>query len=293
MMSAKKVNYTQKYRFIASIWESGLPGKGTLSRFLTKLLIPKVTEPVICHLLHGFDMLIDPSHDSGVENSLYYFGTYEKGTLDFIQKNLQPGDVFLDIGGNIGLMSIYAAKCVGEKGKVYAFEANPETATLLEQNLQLNNLKNVEIVIKAVGSTKGKAKIYNNAAHNRGAASLIKPGIDTGSFDVDVIKLDDESPFNNLEIKMAKIDVEGFEMDVLKGMQGILQKPKAPILIVECSADRENNYDSVHEIFNFLKTVNGYKIFKLSKSKERLGNLVEIKTKEELPKHDNIFCFKN
>ncbi len=292
-MEIKHVNYVKKYQLISKIWDSSIIGKGTLSRFLSKQLIPKAKGELISKTIYGFDLLINPAIDNGVENSLYYFGTYEKGTLDFIKKNLSEGDVFFDIGANIGLMSIFSSYCVGKTGKVYAFEANPETAKLLQYNIELNKINNITIIDKAVGNATGKIKIYNNWAVNRGGATLIKPKQETDSFEVDLIKIDSITEYDSMKIGMIKIDVEGFEMDVLRGLEKILQKSKAPKLIVECSADRNNNYDSVFEIYDFIKKVNKYKIYKLSKGKERLGDLVEIQNKEELPKHDNIFCLNS
>ncbi len=291
-MEFKKINHVKTHLLISKIWDSSLIGKGTLSRFLTKFLIPRPTNAVISKTIYGFDLLINPAIDNGVERSLYYFGTYEKGTLDFIKKHLLQGQVFFDIGANIGLMSIFASYCVGKSGKVYAFEANPETVKLLKYNIELNGISNINIVDKAVGNQTGKIKIYNNWAGNRGGASLIKPEQETASFDVDLIKIDDITEYLSMNIGLIKIDVEGFEMDVLKGLEKILSRPVPPKLIIECSADRNNNYDSVYEIYHFIKKVNNYKIYKLSKGKERFGDLVEIKSTDELPKHDNIFCIK-
>lgn len=292
-MEIKHVNYVKKYQLISKIWDSSIIGKGTLSRFLSKQLIPKAKGELISKTIYGFDLLINPAIDNGVENSLYYFGTYEKGTLDFIKKNLSEGEVFFDIGANIGLMSIFSSYCVGKTGKVYAFEANPETAKLLQYNIELNKINNITIIDKAAGNATGKIKIYNNWAVNRGGATLIKPKQETDSFEVDLIKIDAITEYDSMNIGMIKIDVEGFEMDVLRGLEKILQKSNAPKLIIECSADRNNNYDSVFEIYDFIKKVNKYKIYKLSKGKERLGDLVEIQNKEELPKHDNIFCLNS
>ena len=291
-MEFKRVNHIKTYQLLSKIWDSSMIGKGTLSRALSKILISKPKDPVISKTIYGFDLLINPAVDNGVESSLYYFGTYEKGTLNFIKTHLTEGQVFFDIGANIGLMSIFASYCVGKSGRVYAFEANPETAKLLKYNIDLNTISNITIVDKAVGNQNGKIKIYNNWAGNRGGASLIKPEQETTSFEVDLIKIDDITEYNSINIGLIKVDVEGFEMDVLKGLENILSTPTPPKLIIECSADRNNNYDSVYEIYHFIKKVNNYKIYKLSKGKERFGELVEINSTDELPKHDNIFCIK-
>ncbi len=265
-------------------------GKGTLSRFLSRILIPKPKGEVVSKNIYGFDLLLNPVIDNGVERTLYYFGTYEKGTLNFIKEHLKKGSTFFDIGANIGLMSIFAARCLGDSGKVYSFEANPETARLLSYNIDLNKISNIEVVDKAVGNDTGRIRIYDNWSVNRGGATLIKPEKQMNSFEVELIRIDDIFKYSNSAIDMIKIDVEGFELDVLKGLKEVLIRPVPPKLIIECSADRNNHYDSVYEIYDFIKAVNSYKIYKLSTSKEHPGHLVEITSKEELPKHDNIFC---
>lgn len=289
-MELKHVDFSKTYLLLSKIWDSRMIGKGTMSRFLSKLLIPKPKGEVISKNIYGFELLLNPVIDNGVERALYYFGTYEKGTLNFIKDHLPKDSIFFDIGANIGLMSIFASHCVGHKGKVYSFEANPETAKLLRYNIGLNKLTNIQVVDKAVGNDSGKITIYDNWSVNRGGATLIKPEKETNSFEIELIKIDDIPEYSNAAVGMIKIDVEGFELDVLKGLEKILRKPEPPKLIIECSADRNNHYDSVYEIYDFIRKVNNYRIYKLSNSKERPGHLVEIMSKEELPKHDNIFC---
>ena len=92
-MTIKKVNNTKKHLFLSKIWDSNIIGKGTLSRFLSKILIPKPKSQLISKTIYGFDLLINPTIDKSVEHSLYYFGTYEKGTLNFIRKHLKDGEV--------------------------------------------------------------------------------------------------------------------------------------------------------------------------------------------------------
>lgn len=292
-MQIPHVNYVSRYKVLSAVWDSPFIGKGTLSRALSKMLIPKPTGEVVARTIYGFDLLINPAIDNGVEHSLYYFGTYEKGTLHFIRQHLKPGEVFLDIGANIGLMSLFAAQCAGTQGKVYSFEANPDTAKILRYNIHLNQSHNIEVVEKAIGNAHGSIKIYANWSVNRGGATLIKPKEEGASYQVELTRMDDFEYLQTQPVAMAKIDVEGFELDVLKGMHKLLSRPEAPALIVECSADRNNHYESVYQIYDYIKSVNHYRIYKLSHTKERMGSLVEVTTKENLPKHDNIFCIQS
>lgn len=143
----------------------------------------------------------------------------------------------MDVGANIGLMSIFASNCVGNQGQVLAYEAHPKTAELLKENIELNQLMNIQVCQYALGSEEGKTKIYDNWQINRGGASLIVKTNDSVAFDIEIHQLDNNI-LSNLIPKVIKIDVEGFELEVLKGASETIKKYQ-PILIVEFSEMRK------------------------------------------------------
>ena len=238
----------------------------------------------ILSTLHGFKLIIDPSVDKGVELSLYETGTYEKGILYFIEKNFKANGVFLDIGANIGLMSIFTARKF-PSAKVIAYEAHPETFNILTSNIALNEISNISPIQKAVGKTKGVVEIFDNWSVNRGGASIKYRDKDAKGIPVELVVLDDE-----LEVSptMIKIDVEGAELDVLLGLQKTIEKT-APVLIVEISQDRVDD-QQIGKIYNFIRQLNVYSIYKLEGGKERVSKLIRIERLEDLPIHDNIIC---
>lgn len=244
--------------------------------------------------IYGFQMNVDPVVDNGVERALYSYGTYEKGTLDIIGKILTKGDLLVDVGANIGLMSIYAGLKVGEEGSVFAFEPNPNTKILLEENIHLNKIQNIKVEGLALSSEIKDSKIYDRWDINRGGASLIKPANPTESYDIHETTFSEY--FNSdQEIKLIKIDVEGFELEVLKGAKAFILNTKIPpVLIIEFSSMRVNTFgENTEPLYTFLKDLGKYRIFKSTRGKERISKLIEIKDKKDLPKHDNIYCFTN
>lgn len=249
---------------------------------------------VLIKTLDGFQLYVNPNYDKGIERKLYLTGSYEKGLLHILEKLVKQGDIIVDAGANIGLISIFCALKVGKNGLVLSLEPHPETFPLLQKNISVNELSQIKAFNKALGSVLGIAKIYSNLQINRGAASLVEFQEDSPSFDISVLPLDDVLREQNIsQVNLLKIDVEGFEMEVLKGSNGILSAENGPILVVECSNTRSNfNYDMV-DLFDFLTVNHGYHIFKFSISKEKVSKLVRVNSVEELPEHDNILAFKD
>ena len=285
----KKYKSPISHALISILRDIDIRGIRKLSVVLPRVLLPDSTKigPHILQTNHGFLMNIDPSKDAGVELSLFQTGTYEKGTLYFITTYLNRGDCFVDVGANIGLMSIFASQCVGSPGQILAFEAHPETHQLLQENIALNHIENIATFNFALGNESGKATIYDNWNVNRGGASLVIHAENAIGFEVEVKSLD-EVIQNDFQPKMIKIDVEGFEFQVLKGAANTIKNCK-PILIIEFSVSRDNQYDPF-EMIDFIESFGFYEIFKLSGTKERKSKLIQIKFREEFPNHDNIFC---
>ena len=283
-------SFPLRHRLISFIRDIDVKGFRKLSILLPKWLLsdPKKTASYILKTNHDFLLRINPSEDAGVELSLHETGTYEKGILTFLQSNLRKGDCFVDVGANIGLMSIFASNCVGNEGQVLAYEAHPKTAELLKENIGLNQLLNIQVCQYALGSEEGQTKIYDNWQINRGGASLIVKTNDSVAFDIDIHQLDNKIPAN-LQPKIIKIDVEGFELEVLKGASETIKRFQ-PILIVEFSEIRDNVHESGAQLVEIIKTFGNYRFYKLKGGKERKSKLVEIKSNDELPQHDNVIC---
>ncbi len=287
------IDFKLRHKLISSLNDFNVIGiRGFTQKILPKLLIPKPSEgQFFIKTIYGFLMKIDPTKDNGIERSLYYTGTYEKGSLDVLKNVLKKGDVFIDVGANIGMMSVFASEVVGDSGKVIAFEPNPVTRTILTENIEKNGLSNVIVSEFAIGAKEETTVIYDRWDANRGCATLIKPDFETDSYDIKVTTL---SGFleDNTNPDMIKIDVEGYELEVLKGVVDLMQSENAPMLMVEYSDLRVNMVEgNTHEIYDYIKNSNDYKFYKNAGTKARVSKLVEIKTHEDLPKHDNIYCF--
>jgi len=267
-------------------------GSRRLRSFLIKLLAPTPRGSTIVQTLYGFDIIVDPVADKGLEKEIYYYGTYEAGTLDVIRRCLRAGDTFIDVGANIGFISLFASHFVGANGVVYSFEPVPEIFKILQRNISLNEIGNILAYNFALGSTSNSATIHYNWDKSRGSASLIPYKENSRSREVCIQTLDEFVTENRLfNIRMVKIDVEGWELEVLKGSKNLLSSPSAPIICVEYSNLHKTQGGQLLNIYDFILSINHYQIYKLEKGKSRKSRLIRISSAEDLPYHDNLFCF--
>lgn len=253
-------------------------------------LKPAPRNGMIVKTLHGFNLFINPIYDKGIERRIYDFGTYEAGTLWCFDFFIKPGDVVIDAGANIGLTSIYASKLTGSKGVVYGFEPLNSTFDILRKNIRINRIKNIVPIQIALSNYNGKGKIYSNIHVNRGAASLNSNKVKQPPIEIDVKTLNSWVKENNiLKIDFIKIDVEGSELELLKGASELFQDSPKPTICLEYSEEvsRDNN---INDVYKFLKNELGYILFKSKLGKEKISKLIKINTKADLPKHDNIYC---
>jgi len=250
--------------------------------------------PTIISTKYSFDIIcMDPFHDKGVEKPLFLDGTYKAGTLDIMKKCLRKGDIFIDVGANMGLMSIFASKVLDNNGIVYSFEPEPETFMILKKNIEINLIKNIRIYNIGLGEKKSKSYIYTNPYAGRGSASLVKTlsQNDSKRYEVYIETLDNFILEHNVtDVKMLKIDVEGWELQVLKGAKYLLQSEWAPIICIEYSKIQSSD-EQLLDIYSYILSINDYVVYKLKRGKGMQSKLIKITNSSELPYHDNIFCF--
>jgi len=240
----------------------------------------------------GVDMVINPHEGGIVEQSIYRNGVYESGLIDFVQEHLKQGDSFVDIGANVGFISMCASQCVGEEGKVFSFEPVDTTAALLRKSIEVNGIKNTELFGVGLSNASGEAPIFKPDAVNRGAVSLAgTTAKEQLPEQVVTLKRLDEvlSPEQWQKVSLVKIDVEGWELEVLQGATGLIEKTgHTPVFIVEYDGDRKERARALYE---YLASWPDSKIYKKRYSKRCAGGLVPVRSSSDLPHVDNLFVF--
>jgi FkbM family methyltransferase len=146
----------------------------------------------------------------------------------------RPGDVVFDVGANAGALSMLMSRLVGPRGTVCAFEASPRIIDKTHFNLVDGGYTNVQLYYRAVYHTTGEYVTMYPGTHLNDSI-YNDYGTEGGvSFKVETIALDDYCDATGLDPKVIKMDIEGAELDALKGMQRMLARAK-PVLILEQS----------------------------------------------------------
>jgi FkbM family methyltransferase len=197
---------------------------------------------------HGIKMEVDISDYIG--HYLYF------GFLDLSAEKLfslcAETSIVIDVGANIGWTALRLAR-KAVKGKVYGFEPDPYNQERCQENVKRNTFDNLEVFSTALGNMESTVRMELRTPSNRGG-NRIAPGGLGGSTLVPLIRMDQAAPVNSLEkIDLIKIDVEGYELQVLRGASGVLRKHK-PILFVELDDNNlRDQGDSAGELVRFLE----------------------------------------
>ncbi|MBT7481410.1 MAG: FkbM family methyltransferase [Flavobacteriales bacterium] len=168
-----------------------------------------------------------------------------------LKKNISEGDTVLDVGANIGYVSVALSKLVGDKGKVFSFEAIPHTSSEFIENISLNNCSNITLIQKALSNENKKVTFrIPDKGINHSMASMVwhKKEDNTINVEVDSIILDEDKDLKNLSPSFVKIDVEGSEGMVISGMKELISREK-PIIYIECSdKGRETVWNTLKDL---------------------------------------------
>ncbi|MCD1260481.1 FkbM family methyltransferase [Paenibacillus athensensis] len=236
------------------------PGDMTIAHHYTK-------EPL---RLHGFR-----------HKGYWYYGKKrERETMAGFARLIRPGDTVVEVGGHIGYMSLYFARLAGHTGCVHVFEPGPNNWPYIAGNVA--GKRNIVLDRRGVGSACGALTLYlddltgqNNSfvphfegfAANCRNAYVGQPPVEEAR--VEVVTLDAYAEAAGVRPDFIKIDVEGFELEVARGMTGLLERDK-PALMIEVQRDREKLWE--------LLAARGYRAFRADFSPVRTPEELELNT---------------
>jgi FkbM family methyltransferase len=209
-------------------------------RILLRLLARRASRGSVHRLLTSRTWTIEGGEGKGLklqfpQNLEYISGTSELPVQRELARRLKPGDVFYDVGANMGFFSLIASRFVGPQGSICAFEPDPRNAAAIRENASLNGLHNLRLCQVALGATSRRAEFV--VARWDGGGSLFEectsPSDRADRTEVQVEPLVALIPAQKLpDPTFVKIDVEGAELEVLAGMTATISRCH-PVLLYE------------------------------------------------------------
>ena len=244
--------------------------------------------------VHDFDgsLTLDLSLNEHMQSQIFWYGYYSRDIVLALDRLLSPGMVVLDVGANIGEVSLCAAKRVGKKGHVFSFEPMPEIYKMLESNFSLNHMPQAHPIEAGISDAEGEALIYRadsmfkDGTKHLGLGTLYPMADRTTTVgSIRLTTIDSFVSHKKLSrVDLIKVDAEGAEFNALTGGEQTLRKFR-PRLILELQKDSaEAGGCSAHAILEYLKNY-GYQVFTI----RRMAKLQPL-NHENIKRFQNILC---
>jgi FkbM family methyltransferase len=225
-------------------------GCGTLANHrLMRILAPDSSNEFVWAKCAGGELRV--SLDDYVGRAIFFFGDLDPKITWILKRLLYPGDRVLDVGANVGLLTLWMSRLVGPQGFVHAFEPNPVLCQILNDTFARNATMNVKLHSIALGSSSGQVKLHVPTGNFGGGSLVRKTGQTAQIHTVSVMKLDDVVVRESIsKIALIKLDVEGFELEVLRGARRVVQELRPAAILFE--ANERSTHRQLSPVMQFL-----------------------------------------
>ena len=256
-------------RFLRTIVDLLPRGKGYVPRTLGKTLLAKTR--LVIRMANGVVHAVDPSNlDAYISNWVSSGGT----VTEVCWKLLKPGECFFDIGANVGIVSLAVAKERGNQATILAFEPQERIARKIAVSAKLNGFDHLKVYAVAAAEHDEEADFFVPGASTH--SSLIAPSGRTVKTTCRTICLDEQVQKGNLPVpQVVKVDVEGAEAAVFRGMRHIIAT-ESPILVFEADGNMKRFGVDHFMIFDFLRSLASYDFYLLRPNFRQLGRVVPL-----------------
>ncbi len=204
--------------------------------------------------------MMSPTFERWLYLRMHRLGFMGRDEWTFLERYLRPGMHILDVGSNLGLYSILMAQRAGPGGRVICFEPDPGLFAALQENRRLNGVTCIETHNLALGSAPAKLALHRSVL-NSGDNHLGRSESDLfrRTVTIEVVSLDAFRP--NLALDLVKIDVQGWELEALRGMRRTLEANPAVAVYFEFSPLGYTRVDSTYQdLIGFFREM-GFRIF--------------------------------
>ncbi len=257
--------------------------------FRTRLLIRDRTVVV-----PDFDgcLSLELSLGGHMGSQIFWYGSYSRHILRVMDALLDPGMTVVDVGANLGEITLAAARRVGPTGRVLAFEPVDDIADRLDRNVAMNDLYQVTVHRQGLSDHDGAAELYtsprpfHDRTHHEGLSSLYADAErDSPVQSIQLTTLDAVCAEQHVDrVDLLKIDVEGAELAVLRGATHTIETQR-PWIVVEVNRGTSRSAAVRPEDILDLLAGQGYRFFRI----DRRQPLTEI-TAETLGRFENVLA---
>ncbi len=237
ILPKRLVNYIGKTKLLGKLREKLLRHNGS-----SKLITKRVKSATNISFLYTASIAnVAKAKSVGIETDLL---------LKISEILNSDNNTILDVGASYGYLTLVLANSSAVKGKVIALEAHPDIARILNNNVEQNNLKNVACINTAVSDRNGEVEL--NLFHETSNVLRVYPNSYKSTIRISATTIDDIVKKENIKkVNLIKIDVDGYELNVLKGAENTI-KENQPIIVCESN----QNVDVARFLIDY-----GYKLY--------------------------------
>jgi FkbM family methyltransferase len=278
-----------------SIYKNDLKLKGpywsTIHRLYRFPTLRKALSPLVNFLKPEFIMIdnhklyIDKL-DNVVSQELIQSNKWEKLQTSIFKQNIKKGNIVVDVGAHIGYYTLIAADIVGKKGKVYAFEPDLKNFNILMRNIKVNKYRNIIPINKAVAKKDGKLNLFINPT-NSGDHRVYESNKNRKRTEIESVSLD--SVLKNEKVDLIKIDIQGSEINALKGAFHTLNNNKALKMIIEFWPGGLKLSGGSQEEFIRLLRNSKFTLYNIDEIKNKVMPISNKKLLSEYKKNEDAF----
>jgi FkbM family methyltransferase len=182
-------------------------------------------------LMPGLKMRVHGADDQMISAKLRAEHCWEAYETQLTLRHLQPGDVYVDVGANIGYYTLVAAQRVGSQGKVIAYEPDPKNFALLQANVELNHLSQVQVFPYALYDKNSEGKLFLSD-DNFGDHRLYDASTSRDSRNITLVHGGEYLSQQTERIDFLKIDTQGAEFFVVNGLQSLIMENRNHLRLV-------------------------------------------------------------
>jgi len=243
--------------FLAFLWTTA-GNNQTWRKFLYRQLRRNGKTPDYAFSKDFYGLKYKGNLNNNIDANVFFYGAFEKPLLFFLRDTLNalitetPKAIFMDIGANIGHHSIFLSKFASQ---VLAFEPYPKVNMQFKQQIAHNNISNIQIFETGLSDRRETLNYYAPTGNNEGIGSFDESSIGKGNTSYGKLELQEGDQVIESDswkdIKLIKIDVEGFEKKVIKGLTRTIEEER-PVIVCEITYGQQLSFVSIEELSSYL-----------------------------------------